>query len=140
MTEIAKAYDPKEVEAHWAQEWMKKKSFAASVDAEKESYAIMIPPPNVTGMLHMGHVLDNTLQDILVRRARLEGKSVLWQPGTDHAGIATQTKVEQLLKAETGVSKYDLGREAFIEKVWDFRNESGGIILNQLKKLGASVN
>ena len=140
MTEIAKAYDPKVVEAYWAQQWMEKGSFAASVDGEKEPYAIMIPPPNVTGMLHMGHVLDNTLQDILVRRARLEGKSVLWQPGTDHAGIATQTKVEKQLKSEAGVSKYDLGREAFIQKVWDFRNESGGIILNQLKKLGASCD
>ena len=140
MTEIAKAYDPKVVEAYWAQQWMEKGSFVASVDGEKEPYAIMIPPPNVTGMLHMGHVLDNTLQDILVRRARLEGKSVLWQPGTDHAGIATQTKVEKQLKSETGLSKYDLGREDFIQKVWDFRNESGGIILNQLKKLGASCD
>ena len=100
MTEIAKAYDPKVVEAYWAQQWMEKGSFAASVDGEKEPYAIMIPPPNVTGMLHMGHVLDNTLQDILVRRARLEGKSVLWQPGdrscghrhTNKGGEATEVR------------------------------------------------
>ncbi len=140
MTEISKVYNPKEVEERWAEKWVELEAFKASADPEKEPYAIMIPPPNVTGMLHMGHVLDNTLQDIFIRRARLEGRSVLWQPGTDHAGIATQTKVEKQLKADTGQTKHDLGREAFIEKVWDFRHESGGIILNQLKKLGASCD
>ena len=93
MSEIAKAYEPQEVEARWYTKWMESGCFKAVADTSREPYAIMIPPPNVTGMLHMGHVLDNTLQDIFVRRARLEGKSVLWQPGTDHAGIATQTKV-----------------------------------------------
>ena len=140
MSEIAKAYEPKEVEQRWYTNWLEAGCFKAVADSAKEPYAIMIPPPNVTGMLHMGHVLDNTLQDIFVRRARLEGKAVLWQPGTDHAGIATQTKVEKQLRAETGQTKYDLGREGFLEKVWDFREESGGVILNQLQKLGASCD
>ncbi|MEO0508470.1 MAG: valine--tRNA ligase [Verrucomicrobiota bacterium] len=140
MSEIAKAYEPKEVEAYWYKQWLEAGCFKAVVDSESEPYAIMIPPPNVTGMLHMGHVLDNTLQDIFVRRARLEGKSVLWQPGTDHAGIATQTKVEKQLRESEEKTKYDLGREAFLEKVWDFREQSGGVILNQLEKLGASCD
>ena len=140
MSEIAKAYEPKEVEQRWYTNWLEAGCFKGVADSAKEPYAIMIPPPNVTGMLHMGHVLDNTLQDIFVRRARLEGKAVLWQPGTDHAGIATQTKVEKQLRETTGQSKYDLGREGFLEKVWDFREESGGVILNQLQKLGASCD
>lgn len=140
MSEIAKAYEPQEVEARWYAKWMESGCFKASAEAGGEPFAIMIPPPNVTGMLHMGHVLDNTLQDIFVRRARLEGKSVLWQPGTDHAGIATQTKVERQLRETTGESKYDLGRDAFLEKVWAFREESGGVILKQLQKLGASCD
>ena len=140
MSEIAKAYEPQEVEARWYASWLEAGCFQAEADPEREPYAIMIPPPNVTGMLHMGHVLDNTLQDIFVRRARLEGKGVLWQPGTDHAGIATQTKVEKQLRESEGKTKYDLGREAFLEKVWDFREQSGGVILNQLAKLGASCD
>jgi valyl-tRNA synthetase len=140
MSEIAKAYEPKEVEQRWYANWLEAGCFKAVADSSKEPYAIMIPPPNVTGMLHMGHVLDNTLQDIFVRRARLEGKSVLWQPGTDHAGIATQTKVERQLREATGQTKYDLGREGFLEKVWDFKEQSGGVILNQLQKLGASCD
>ncbi|WP_269526945.1 valine--tRNA ligase [Coraliomargarita parva] len=140
MSEIAKAYEPKEVEQRWYANWLEAGCFKGQVDDAREPYAIMIPPPNVTGMLHMGHVLDNTLQDIFIRRARLEGKAVLWQPGTDHAGIATQTKVEKQLRASEGKSKYDLGREAFVEKVWEFREESGGVILKQLQKLGASCD
>ena len=140
MSDIAKAYEPKEVEQRWYSNWLEAGCFKAIADPAKEPYAIMIPPPNVTGMLHMGHVLDNTLQDIFIRRARLEGKSVLWQPGTDHAGIATQTKVEKQLREATGETKYDLGRDQFLEKVWDFREESGGVILNQLQKLGASCD
>ena len=140
MSEIAKAYEPKEVETRWYANWLEAGCFRAEADPSREPYAIMIPPPNVTGMLHMGHVLDNTLQDIFIRRARLEGKAVLWQPGTDHAGIATQTKVEKQLRETSGQSKYDLGREAFLEKVWAFRDESGGVILKQLKKLGASCD
>ena len=118
MSEIAKSYEPKEVEQRWYANWLEAGCFKGVADPAKEPYAIMIPPPNVTGMLHMGHVLDNTLQDIFVRRARLEGKAVIWQPGTDHAGIATQTKVEKQLREATGESKYDLGREGFLEKVW----------------------
>ncbi len=140
MTQISKVYDPKTVESRWYDNWLERKAFAGRRTENKdESYCIMIPPPNVTGMLHMGHILDNTLQDIFIRRARLEGKGALWYPGTDHAGIATQTRVEQNLRAE-GKSKYDLGREAFVEKVWEFRQEKGGIILNQLKQLGASCD
>lgn len=140
MSEIAKAYEPKEVESRWYANWIEADCFKAEVDEAREPYSIMIPPPNVTGMLHMGHVLDNTLQDIFIRRARLEGKSALWQPGTDHAGIATQTKVERQLRESEGKTKYDLGREEFLKKVWEFRDESGGVILNQLEKLGASCD
>jgi len=140
MSDIAKAYEPKEVESRWYASWLDAGCFKAEADPAREPYAIMIPPPNVTGMLHMGHVLDNTLQDIFIRRARLEGKAVLWQPGTDHAGIATQTKVEKQLRESEGKTKYDLGREGFLEKVREFREQSGGVILNQLAKLGASCD
>ncbi len=140
MTQISKVYDPKIVESKWYNAWLEGKAFAGRRTEDKDdAYCIMIPPPNVTGMLHMGHILDNTLQDIFIRRARLEGKGALWYPGTDHAGIATQTRVEQNLRAE-GKTKYDLGREAFLEKVWEFRTEKGGIILDQLQKLGASCD
>ena len=140
MSEIAKVYEPKDVEQRWYTQWLEAGCFKAVADPAKEPYAIMIPPPNVTGMLHMGHILDNTLQDIFVRRARLEGKAVLWQPGTDHAGIATQTKVERQLRESTGQTKHDLGREKFLEKVVEFTDQSGGVILNQLQKLGASCD
>ena len=140
MSEISKAYEPEAVENRWYAEWLSAGCFKAVADSKRQPYAIMIPPPNVTGRLHMGHVLDNTLQDIFVRRARQEGKAVLWQPGTDHAGIATQTKVEKQLLESTGQSKHDLGREAFLEKVWDFKQASGGVILQQLQKLGASCD
>jgi valyl-tRNA synthetase len=140
MSEISKAYEPEAVENRWYAEWLSAGCFKAVADPKRQPYAIMIPPPNVTGRLHMGHVLDNTLQDIFVRRARQEGKAVLWQPGTDHAGIATQTKVEKQLLESTGQNKHDLGREAFLEKVWDFKQASGGVILQQLQKLGASCD
>lgn len=140
MTEISKVYEPEAVEQRWYAKWLEAGCFKAELNEEREPYAIMIPPPNVTGMLHMGHVLDNTLQDIFVRRARLEGKAVLWQPGTDHAGIATQTKVEKQLRETTGQSKHDLGRDEFLKKIWEFREESGGVILKQLQKLGASCD
>lgn len=140
MSTITKAYEPKDIEPRWYAQWLEDGCFKAEVDPEHVPYSVMIPPPNVTGMLHMGHVLDNTLQDIFVRRARLEGKSVLWQPGTDHAGIATQTKVEKQLHASTGRSKQDLGRENFLQKVREFREESGEVILEQLQKLGASCD
>ena len=125
MSEIAKAYEPKEVEQYWYSKWLDADCFKASVDCGREAYAIMIPPPNVTGILHMGHVLDNTLQDIFVRRARLEGKAVLWQPGTDHAGIATQTKVEKQLREENSQSKHDLVEINFWKK-------SGSLEINRV--------
>ena len=140
MSEISKAYEPETVENRWYAKWLAAGCFKAEADPNRQPYAIMIPPPNVTGRLHMGHVLDNTLQDIFVRRARQEGKAVLWQPGTDHAGIATQTKVEKQLKESSGLSKDDLGRDAFLEKVWNFKQESGGVIWQQLQKLGASCD
>jgi valyl-tRNA synthetase len=140
MSEIPKSYTPKDIEAKWQGQWLDNDAFKAVVDHDKEPFCIMIPPPNVTGMLHMGHVLNNTLQDIFIRRARMDGKSALWWPGTDHAGIATQTKVERILREEEGKTKYDLGRDEFLKKVWDFREENGGVILNQLKKLGTSCD
>lgn len=138
-TELNQSYDPKEVESKWYAAWEQSGCFEGKVEEGKESYSIAIPPPNVTGILHMGHVLDNTLQDIFIRRARLEGKSTLWFPGTDHASIATQTKVEQALRKE-GTSRREVGREKFLERAWEWSDDHGGKILNQLKKLGASCD
>lgn len=137
---IQKAYDPKEVEAYWYSFCEDKGCFKASANADKEPYVILIPPPNVTGSLTMGHVLNNTLQDVLVRRARQEGKSVLWQPGTDHAGIATQVKVEKEIYKQEGKKKHDFSREAFVEKIKNWRDTHGGVIIEQLKRLGASCD
>tara|TARA_B100001057_G_scaffold246678_2_gene246993 strand:- start:581 stop:3313 length:2733 start_codon:yes stop_codon:yes gene_type:complete len=139
FAELNQNYDPKEVESKWYKAWEKKGSFEGNVQNGKNSFTIMIPPPNVTGILHMGHVLDNTLQDIFIRRARVEGKSSLWFPGTDHASIATQHKVEKALRDE-GTSRYELGREKFLERAWEWSDEHGGIIFNQLRKLGASCD
>lgn len=134
-----KAYDPKVVEDRWYGEWERAGAFRGEADESRSPYCVMIPPPNVTGMLHMGHILNNTVQDIFIRRARLEGKSALWYPGTDHAGIATQTRVERKLR-EQGLHRRDLGREAFVDEVWKWRDEHGGIILQQLRKIGASCD
>ena len=141
MPEITKSYEPRDVEEKWYAAWLAAGAFAGRTDDGKEPYAIVIPPPNVTGVLTMGHVLNNTIQDILARRARLEGKSVLWLPGTDHAGIATQTVVERTLK-KSGEIKHrdDLGREKFLERVWQWKEKHGGIIIQQLKKLGCSCD
>ena len=136
---MEKAYQPSEVETRLYDNWIKEQCFSGIVDPNKSSYSIVIPPPNVTGVLTMGHVLNNTIQDILARRARQQGKSVLWLPGTDHAGIATQTKVEQALKKD-GLSRRDLGREKFIDHAKKWRDKHGGIILEQLKKLGCSCD
>ena len=136
---MAKAYQPKEVEDRLYHSWEQEGAFEGHPDAEKPAYSIVIPPPNVTGVLTMGHVLNNTIQDILARRARQQGHSVLWLPGTDHAGIATQTKVEQQLRKE-GKNKYDLGREGFLEHAKEWRDKHGGIILKQLRKLGCSCD
>ena len=138
MNELATKYDPHEVEGKWYQFWLDKDLFKSVPDG-REPYTIVIPPPNVTGVLHMGHMLNNTIQDILIRRARMEGKNALWVPGTDHASIATETKVVNKLAAE-GIKKTDLTREEFLKHAWDWTHTHGGIILEQLKKLGASCD
>ena len=140
MSEIPKAYEPQAVEEKWYDFWLKQACFTANAKSSKPAYSIVIPPPNVTGMLHMGHVLNNTIQDILSRKARMDGKEVLWLPGTDHAGIATQVQVEKALKKEERKTKYDLGREEFLKRVWAWKEKHGGIIINQLKKLGCSCD
>ncbi len=143
MIEIPKAYEPQSVEDKWYQFWLENSCFTADparVSGKRPAYSIVIPPPNVTGMLHMGHVLNNTIQDILSRKARMDGKEVLWLPGTDHAGIATQVQVEKALKKGEKKTKYDLGREEFLKRVWAWKEEKGGIIINQLKKLGCSCD
>jgi valyl-tRNA synthetase len=137
--ELAKGYEPHEVEKRWYSDWETKGYFSAAATSDKKPYSIVIPPPNVTGALHMGHALNNTLQDILCRWKRMQGYNVLWMPGTDHAGIATQNVVERQLTAE-GKDRHDLGREAFIERVWKWKAESGGQIIGQLKRLGASCD
>jgi len=131
-------YNPKEIEAKWYQHWMDKDYFSSKPD-DREPYTIVIPPPNVTGMLHMGHMLNNTIQDILIRKARLEGKNACWVPGTDHASIATEAKVVKLLR-EQGIKKTDIGREEFLKHAFEWKDKYGGIILDQLKKLGASCD
>ncbi|MBY5950603.1 valine--tRNA ligase [Algoriphagus marincola] len=136
---IASKYDPSNTEAKWYEYWMEHKLFASKIDPNKEPYTIVIPPPNVTGVLHMGHMLNNTIQDVLIRRARMQGKNACWVPGTDHASIATETKVVQLLK-EKGIEKKDLSREEFLKHAWEWKEKYGGIILEQLKKLGASCD
>src|SRR5437868_820432 len=142
MSEISKAYEPQSVEDKWYDFWVKNNCFTADqsrVSEKRPAYSIVIPPPNVTGMLHMGHVLNNTIQDILSRKARMDGKEVLWLPGTDHAGIATQVMVEKDL-AKQKLTKHDLGREKFLERVWAWKEKHGGIIIQQLKKLGCSCD
>ena len=136
--ELASKYDPHAVESKWYQYWLDNKLFSSKPDG-REPYTIVIPPPNVTGVLHMGHMLNNTIQDILVRRARMEGKNACWVPGTDHASIATEAKVVKKLAAE-GIKKHDLTREQFLEHAWDWTHEHGGIILKQLRRLGASCD
>jgi valyl-tRNA synthetase len=140
MAEIPKSYEPQGVEQRWYDRWVEAGCFRGKVDPARESFAVMIPPPNVTGVLHMGHLLNNTLQDIMVRRARQEGKSALWLPGTDHAGIATQSRVEKELRQKEGKTRHDLGREKFIQVASEWRDKHGGIILGQLRKLGASCD
>ena len=136
--ELASKYDPQAVESKWYQYWLDNKLFSSKPDGRKP-YTIVIPPPNVTGVLHMGHMLNNTIQDILVRRARMEGKNACWVPGTDHASIATEAKVVKRL-AEQGIKKHDLSREEFLKHAWDWTHEHGGIILKQLRRLGASCD
>lgn len=137
--EISKTYNPAEVEDKWYAYWLENKVFKAEAKPEKEPYTIVIPPPNVTGVLHMGHMLNNTIQDVLIRRARMQGKEACWVPGTDHASIATEAKVVAMLK-EKGIQKKDLSREDYLSYCWEWTEKYGGIILQQLKKLGASCD
>ncbi len=137
--DLPKAYEFSAVEKKWYEYWEKHKKFQATMDDGKPSFSIVIPPPNVTGVLHVGHALNNTLQDVLVRYKRMQGYNVLWLPGTDHAGIATQNVVERQLAAEN-ISRHDIGRKKFIERVWQWKEESGGQIINQLKRLGCSCD
>jgi len=140
MSELAKAYEPQDVEKKWYAAWLAADCFRADENSAKEAYSIVIPPPNVTGILHLGHVLNNSIQDILARRARQKGKEVLWLPGTDHAGIATQAKVERELRESEGKTRRDLGRDDFLKRVWDFKDKHGDIIIKQLKRLGCSCD
>ena len=137
--ELAKTYDPSGIEDRLYQKWLDKKYFHAEVDHSKTPFTIVIPPPNITGQLHMGHALDNTMQDILIRYKRMQGYNALWQPGTDHASIATEVKIIEKLKEE-GIDKHDLGREGFLKRAWEWKKEYGGRIISQLKKLGSSCD
>lgn len=136
---LEKTYDPKDIEERLYEKWMNKRYFHAEVDKKKKPFTIVMPPPNITGKLHMGHALDNTMQDILIRFKRMQGFNALWQPGTDHASIATEVKIIQQLK-EQGIDKNDLGREGFLEKAWEWKKEYGGTIISQLKKIGSSCD
>ena len=138
MMDIPSKYNPANVEDKWYSYWMENEFFNSTPD-DREPYTIVIPPPNVTGVLHMGHMLNNTLQDVLIRRARMMGKNALWVPGTDHASIATEARVVAMLR-EKGIDKNDLTREEFLEHAWEWKEKHGGIILEQLKKLGASCD
>ncbi|MGM9578574.1 MAG: valine--tRNA ligase [Evtepia sp.] len=138
--ELPKVYDPREVEGRIYAQWEENKCFAGIRDAKKKPYTIVMPPPNVTGQLHMGHAMDCTLQDILIRFKRMQGYAALWVPGTDHAGIATQIKVEEELRVKEGLTRYDLGREKFLDRVWDWKNTYGNRIVAQQKKMGASCD
>src|SRR5450432_4141785 len=140
MAEISKAYAPQSVEDKWYQYWLDQGFFTANPQSSKPAYSIVMPPPNVTGVLTLGHVLNNTIQDILARRARMSGKEVLWLPGTDHAGIATQTVVERQLRKEEGKTRHDLGRAEFVRRIWQWKEKHGGIIIEQLKRLGCSCD
>ncbi|HEY0368247.1 MAG TPA: class I tRNA ligase family protein, partial [Chthoniobacterales bacterium] len=140
MADLPKTYDPNTVEPKWYNEWLERGYFRADAHSPKPAYSIVIPPPNVTGMLTMGHVLNNTIQDILVRRARMLGHEALWLPGTDHAGVATQTAVEKHLWKTEKKTRKDLGREEFLRRVVEWQDKHGGIILEQLKRLGCSCD
>lgn len=137
--ELEKTYDPQQIEGRLYEKWLNRKYFAAKVDKKKKPFTIVMPPPNITGQLHMGHALDNTMQDILIRYKRMQGYEALWQPGTDHASIATEVKITEKLKAE-GIDKAELGREKFLERAWEWRKEYGGRIVSQLHKMGSSAD
>src|SRR5438046_8682801 len=138
MAELSKAYDRRVVEKKWYAHWLAKGDFSANPASPKPPFSIVIPPPNITGVLTLGHVLNNTIQDILARRARMQGFEVLWLPGTDHAGIATQTAVEKWLRKNEGVTRHDLGREEFLRRVVDWQDKHGIIIIAELKRRGCA--
>ena len=135
--DISTSYDPSTVEQKWYKAWEESNAFSPSGD--NEAFTVMIPPPNVTGILHIGHILNNTIQDVLVRKARMQGKRTLWLPGTDHASIATEAKVTSMLK-DDGIKKREIGRDEFLKHAWKWKGKYGGIIIQQLKKLGASCD
>ncbi|MBU2257753.1 MAG: class I tRNA ligase family protein, partial [Candidatus Omnitrophica bacterium] len=139
MSDLVKLYSPKETEDRWYKFWEENNLFAASPNPSKKPFTIVIPPPNITGILHMGHALNNTIQDILIRYHRMKGDESLWMPGTDHAGIATQNVVEKSI-AKEGLKREDLGRDKFIQRVWVWKEEYGSTIIRQLKKLGSSCD
>src|SRR5437899_4081608 len=133
MAELPKTYDPKSVEPKWYARWIEHRDFEANPRSPRPAFSIVIPPPNITGVLTLGHVLNNTIQDILARRARMLGREVMWLPGMDHAGIGTQTAVEKWLRKNEGVTRHDLGREEFLRRVLEWQDKHGGIIIQQLK-------
>src|ERR1700761_2161032 len=137
---LEKTFDPQAAEPLLYKQWEDSGAFKPNDDPKAETFSIVIPPPNVTGSLHIGHALNNTLQDVLVRFERMRGKAVLWLPGTDHAGIATQMVVERQLASEGNISRRDMGREAFVERIWEWKAKSGGAITRQLRRLGASCD
>ena len=139
MKELEKTYNPADIEERLYQKWLDSKYFHAEVNKNKKPFTIVMPPPNITGQLHMGHALDNTMQDILIRYKRMQGFEALWQPGTDHAAIATEVKVIDKLKSE-GIDKHDLGRDKFLEKAWEWKEDYGSRIVKQLHKLGSSAD
>lgn len=137
--DLAKTYDPSIVEETIYERWLQKKYFHTKIDKTKKPYTIVMPPPNITGQLHMGHALDNTIQDILIRFKRMNGYNALWIPGTDHASISTEVKIVEKL-AQEGITKNDITREEFLKRAWEWKEEYGGIILKQLRKLGSSCD
>src|SRR2546425_6800167 len=136
MAELPKRYDPKSVEPKWYQRWLENRDFVANPESSKPAFSIVMPPPNITGMLTLGHVLNDTIQDVLARRARMQGFEVLWLPGMDHAGIGTQAAVEKYLRRTENKTRHDLGREEFLRRVLNWQDKHGGIIIEQLKRLG----
>lgn len=140
MKELDKKYNPRDFEDKLYANWCEKGYFTPKKGSGKPPFTIVIPPPNVTGQLHLGHALDETLQDIIIRFKRMQGFDALWVPGTDHAGIATQIKIEETLRKEEGLTRYDLGREKFLERVWAWKEQYGSRIISQLKKLGSSCD
>ena len=138
--ELASKYNPQNIEDKWYQFWLDNKYFHSEPNPDKKPFTVVIPPPNVTGVLHMGHMLNNTIQDVLVRRARMRGYEACWVPGTDHASIATEAKVVKMLKEEHGINKSDITRDEFMGYAFEWKEKYGGIILNQLQKLGASCD